>query len=437
MNKHLQYPILLFLLLPFTLHAQLPSIDTLYVCSPPSSNAPTYIIGDFLFSSGGCLLVSQNYFMQGNTIHISALYCLGIATFICGRTDTFNLGILPPGNYDVNFSIIVVGADLVNNTQCSLPVGSDFSSDLSFSILDGINIGSNIQVCEGEPVNIFAGDGCYYNFQWQDGSTESVYTATAPGTYSVTAFNQNGDSLYTYSSTVFNFPSPIVDLGPDTTICQGDVIWLDATNTGASYLWSNTSLAPSIAVMDAGIYRVTVTGSNGCITEDTVEISTQPFPIIEIPDSVTFCAGDSALIDAGQGFSSYLWSNGDTTQQLVIKNGGNYSVTVSDSFNCSAISNMIFATVENCTNSLDEFKNLVEMAIYPNPANDLIEVSLSGIQYESFALALYDLSGRIIIEANGEGNSLELDVREIPSGVYLIFVQTGKGKSGWEKVIIR
>ena len=52
------------------------------------------------------------------------------------------------------------------------------------------------------------------------------------------------------------------------------------------------------------------------------------------PSTVSVC-DSSYLLDAGNGYSSYLWNTGDTTQSIRVNATGNYSCTVSDG-NCSA-----------------------------------------------------------------------------------------------------
>ena len=46
--------------------------------------------------------------------------------------------------------------------------------------------------------------------------------------------------------------------------------------------------------------------------------------------------GGSTILNAGVGFSSYLWSNGLTTQSITANQGGLYKVTVTDAAGCTA-----------------------------------------------------------------------------------------------------
>lgn len=53
-----------------------------------------------------------------------------------------------------------------------------------------INLGNDTTICIGQSVVLNAGTS-YTNYQWQNGSTNTTYTATGTGTYYVTAENGN------------------------------------------------------------------------------------------------------------------------------------------------------------------------------------------------------------------------------------------------------
>ncbi|MFT6746439.1 MAG: gliding motility-associated-like protein [Glaciecola sp.] len=78
---------------------------------------------------------------------------------------------------------------------------------------------------------------------------------------------------------------PIVDLGKDTTVCEGEEITLDAQNIGATYLWNEGSTSKTIKKSTTGIYSVIVTNSNSCVGLDT--LSFQDSVCIE-----SLCGGD-------------------------------------------------------------------------------------------------------------------------------------------------
>ncbi len=71
----------------------------------------------------------------------------------------------------------------------------------------------------------------------------------------------------------------------------------------------------------------------------TVTVNTIPVPLIS--GLATICNTTPANLNAGSGFSSYLWSNGSTSQSISASTPGNYSVTVIDNNNCSGSSSFV------------------------------------------------------------------------------------------------
>ncbi len=100
----------------------------------------------------------------------------------------------------------------------------------------------------------------------------------------------------------------------------------------------------------AGLYDVilTITTDNGCIGRDTLHIKINPLPqpVITPLGPTTFCSCDSVVLDAGDlGYTSYLWTTGEKTRTIVVKNPGNYGVTVSDTNKCVNTSSPVTITV--------------------------------------------------------------------------------------------
>src|SRR6185436_9533401 len=67
-------------------------------------------------------------------------------------------------------------------------------------------------------------------------------------------------------------PIPVVDLGADAALCNGDQLVLNATTPGASYLWQDGSTAATFTASDTGTYDVDVT-VNGCTTNDDITLT--------------------------------------------------------------------------------------------------------------------------------------------------------------------
>ncbi|MEA3444345.1 MAG: PKD domain-containing protein [Bacteroidota bacterium] len=131
-------------------------------------------------------------------------------------------------------------------------------------------------------------------------------------------------------------PTPVIELGPELVLCDGDVYELSLPSGFAGYLWSTGSTDTIAMVTQAGIYSATVTNSFNCESSDSVVANYNPLPQANISGDTIACEGDSiSLSVAGQG-SSYVWDlNGTPSWNDVVTafTSGLYSVTVS-SFGC-------------------------------------------------------------------------------------------------------
>lgn len=67
---------------------------------------------------------------------------------------------------------------------------------------------------------------------------------------------------------------------------------------------------------------------------------------IEATGPTTICSGQNVPISAPDGFATYAWSNGETSQSILANTAGQYAVTVSSAEGCSAVSNAISVVVD-------------------------------------------------------------------------------------------
>ncbi|HFA51189.1 MAG TPA: gliding motility-associated C-terminal domain-containing protein [Bacteroidetes bacterium] len=126
-------------------------------------------------------------------------------------------------------------------------------------------------------------------------------------------------------------PQPFVDLGPDTTFCDGTVLTFDLSQQGASYMWQDGTASPVYNISTTGNYSVTVTNACGTSSDDFSVVSVDFPPVIDIGNPAeTLCPGVVLELDAFSEFSTYQWSNGATSPQISVTTGGTYSVNVTN-----------------------------------------------------------------------------------------------------------
>lgn len=115
-----------------------------------------------------------------------------------------------------------------------------------------------------------------------------------------------------------------LSLGPDTMICVGNSIALNAHQGYISYLWSNGAVDSVITVTAPGTYYVDVIDACGKASSDTVIIAQGPIIPVSIgPDRIK-CNSDTLHLKAPTGFINYFWGpnyniNSTNTQQVIVQ----------------------------------------------------------------------------------------------------------------------
>lgn len=194
-------------------------------------------------------------------------------------------------------------------------------------------------ICSGTSITINADDynGPWANFIWyQCGSCGDEFTTSTPGTYSVAVFDDNGCSNVA-EFTITESASLNPDLQGATVVCTGSTVTITALPGFQTYEWSANAggaTGNSITVSEPGVYSVSVTDGEGCGGMDSHEVVSGDFtPSINGPASI--CANVQATLDAGPGYTNYLWSTGQTTQTIQVEEG-THSVTVTSTDGCTA-----------------------------------------------------------------------------------------------------
>jgi len=190
-----------------------------------------------------------------------------------------------------------------------------------------VNLGHDTAICTGDSLLLkisggLAGD----QYLWQDNSTANQYWVRQPGSYSMVATNTlnctAGDSI-----TITGKPLPVFTLGPDQVVCTGQPVPLDPSSSGATYLWSTGSTAPSITATQAGEYWLQETLAQ-CLYRDSITVSYKPIPSVHLGDDTILCDGQVLLLNAANSDATYRWQDGSATPEYKVQSGGTYSVQV-------------------------------------------------------------------------------------------------------------
>jgi gliding motility-associated-like protein len=236
---------------------------------------------------------------------------------------------------------IIVNTDGIYGVVVEDNFGCTASDSMSLTIqqLPIVDLGDDQTICQGDSITLDA-QNTGLDYTWNTGSTNQKITINADGIYGVVVQDNLG-CIGSDSMTLTIQQLPIVDLGDDQTICQGDSITLDAQNTGLDYSWNTGSTNQKIIVNTDGIYGVVVQDNLGCIGSDSMTLTIQQLPEVDLGADQTICEGDSLTLDAQNTGLDYTWNTGSSNQKITINTDGIYGVVVEDNLGCIGSDSMI------------------------------------------------------------------------------------------------
>ena len=168
------------------------------------------------------------------------------------------------------------------------------------------------------------------------------------------------------------------------------------------------------------------TSTEGLMTEiiDFMELNTAKPPVVDLGADTTICVNQQLILDAGDGYSSYLWSTGETTSTITVDTSmfpqmiNEISVTVVNQDGYKA-SDAIVIAFDDCT-GIDNNTNH-SLTIYPNPASEVLNISFPE---KSFSYALMDISGKTICESENNFHQATINTKSLKQNVYLLIIRT-------------
>lgn len=359
--------------------------DTLAVAA--YANPEPQISGDTSLCEGG----SVSLWVEGDY----ASYAWG------GGTSDSTLNVIAPGNY---------GVTVTSDEGCP---GAAIAAIAEFPNPE-LDLEDNAAFCANSSVVLSANEA-YATYAWSTGDTTSTTEVDSAGVYQLEVGNAFGCTA-TDEITVQEEAVPVSGLSGPYLFCTDDSIQIEVTSGYAAYQWSVPESGPVITVDEPGIYYVTITGNNQCVTIDSTEAEALPLPAPQIQGGPNLCIGSSLELSTAIDYATYSWEDGTVAPTLSIDAPGNYALTVTDSNGCTGTTALDIAEVglpdPNLPDSTDFCENgSVELEAEPGfsiynwstgSEEPTIEVGQSGL----YALTVTD--------ANSCQDSFEVFVTENP-----------------------
>ncbi|WP_353722421.1 T9SS type A sorting domain-containing protein [Dyadobacter sp. 676] len=279
-------------------------------------------------------------------------------------------------------------------------------------------------------------------FLWSNGASTQTLKVTVAGTYSVQTINEfqcySDPSNQISTQTLALPPSPTVTARAATTFCDGDTIYLKASN-GNEFFWNNGLEGDSIGVFKTGNYAARIMDDQGCYSpySAAVSIDVKPSPTAPIIRKVGVY---TLLAENNLNSGDHVWKYNDvelTENSAILKavRAGNYVVN----------NTIVYSPTLTCASEFSEpftFYPDTEnpgFVAYPNPNTtervavetladvvnaDVQIIDSRGVVHRTFRVAKFD--SRQYFNLTG-----------LSSGIYIIRITSASLNASQKLVIVR
>jgi gliding motility-associated-like protein len=276
-----------------------------------------------------------------------------------------------------------------------------------------------------------------YTYNWSNGpQTEDIDNLVA-GNYTLTYHDQNNCSG-SLSVTINQPDQLLITKNVEPIACYGDSLGNILTEVSGgvvpyNYSWSNQLSGNNLLNIPAGVYMLLVKDANNCSVADTT-VLIQPDSLQATLQSSLYYNGhhvslnnayDGSInltVTGGVGNYNYLWSNGETSEDIAQLHAGTYYVTVIDSNNCR-VSTSIVLTEPYVLEMPEGFS--------PNDDGKNDYFIVHGIEsYPKNNLKIFNRWGNIVYQKDNYINSWHgenTDGQELPDATYFAILEINNG----------
>ena len=450
----------------------------------------------------GAISITQNWILNcgPGPYQYQLVSAAGSTTSPLTSNTSFVFNNLNAGFYTVNI--------LANGQPCE-SIQNVISEPNPISIIGSIN---NVLCCgaaEGAISTIVSGGTSPYSYFWTTnngnipmgqntfpnlGSPINPFGLIA-GSYHLQVTDANGCSDTATFTITENCFTPTLDSVVNTPCEGGSVFFTFNGGTGPYYselylnglicnsLGSELEEQMSVNGLISGVYILNLTDATGCSNSQIFAISS-PTPISAQTNlSSPNCSDDmngmiNQTLTGGSGPLSYVWANGETTEDIMNVGVGIYSVTITDSLGCiilysytltepsqivingsingnaidlavsggtpgytfswsngattEDLSNLSSGTysvtvtdANNCTSTASFTVNIVgleqqesiELQVFPNPAQDIVSIRSSSAGIGN-TYRILDCYGRNIVEGKLQTAETTFSIQALANGIY-------------------
>lgn len=202
--------------------------------------------------------------------------------------------------------------------------------------------------CQGESVELLTQAATAY--QWSNGAASRSIITSESNQYTVRIRDENGcwsgasEAISTVANPVPAAPS-VIAKGP-LAFCADKSLTLEVEGgtialTTNTLEWVGGQKTSSIVVKESGEYAVRASNQYHCFSPYSKAVSVTVYPLPPPPaitpaGLVRFCENETVTLSSNS-LQTNIWSNGETSQQLVVRQSGHYTVKALDGWGCMSL----------------------------------------------------------------------------------------------------
>ncbi|MFV0267102.1 MAG: T9SS type A sorting domain-containing protein [Draconibacterium sp.] len=240
----------------------------------------------------------------------------------------------------------------------------------------------------------------------------------------------------------FNCEQLAVNIRASGPFCPGS--WTELTVSGKSYesfLWNDSVWAETFPVFTPGNYFVEAFDRKGCSTKDTITVSWPEVPGLGLPERILVTPENETLLTANEGFAGYLWNDGTSGANLVVryrsKADSSVLILTAETFEGCLVSDTTIARFPKSGGG-GMIHNVSSLSVYPNPVHDELSWYCQTSGRADVTVKLFDGKG-VLVYQDEIGNYIpgsvqNIDMRRMVSGNYMLTLLIGENSYN-EKIV--
>lgn len=286
---------------------------------------------------------------------------------------------------------------------------------------------SPMTVCDGDTA-CFSVSSSFVTAVWSTGDTAYSTCATTSMMITVWTVDTNGCSGTDTTMLDVN-ANPVVNIGPDRAICDGDTACFNA-GPGTVFTWSTGGTGSTECTSTAGTISVTVADTNGCLGSDDAVVTLNPNALAAASMDTSLCPIVAFTDNSTGGITSWAWDFGDggtastqnPTHDYTNAGNGTYTVTLTVTNQCNSNSTTLTLPI-SCLAGLE---NAIaqDFKLWPNPNTGSFQLETVLTSSAQVSISIYNLQGQAVFTRDmgtqtGQFHA-NIEMQDVAKGIYFV-----------------